>query len=53
MQVKLWKANESGLKSISRELDYAMLKISVAKIANLAIAQYIVTRDDLKKKKSK
>lgn len=51
MQVKLWPKNESGLKEIAKEPDYARLKVSVSKIANLAIAQYIVTRNEVKKKK--
>jgi len=52
MQVKLWPQVEDGLKKLAQEPENARLKISVAKIANFALAQYI-THKQISKKKSK
>jgi len=44
MQVKLWSQNESALKKIAAEPEYKSIGVSVAKIANLAISQYVISR---------
>lgn len=53
MQVKLWSKNEADLKEIAKEPEFERLGISVSKIANLALAQYVVTRKSLRPKKKK
>lgn len=50
MQVKLWEENESGLKKLIAETSGAAKLVSVSKMANWAIAEYIAGK---KIKKSK
>lgn len=50
MQVKLWPENERGLKELSDQPEHKRLKLSVAKLANFALAQYVTSK---KQKKSK
>ena len=50
MQVKLWPAVEKGLKEIKRQPDNSALRLSVAKIANFALAQYIELKKSSKKR---
>jgi hypothetical protein len=51
MQVKLWPAVEKGLRELQRQPDNASLKLSVAKIANFALACYITAKKEEKKSK--
>jgi len=44
MQVKLWPAVEKGLKELKKQPENASLKLSVAKIANFALACYIQSK---------
>lgn len=53
MQVKLWDANKSGLQKIVDEPAYKRLGVSIAKIANIAIASYITAQSDVNKSKKK
>jgi len=41
MQVKLWPQVEDGLKKLAARPENSKLKISVSKIANFALAQYV------------
>jgi hypothetical protein len=49
MQVRLWPQNEKGLKILADQPSAKALRLSVAKIANFAIAQYIVHKSAKKK----
>jgi hypothetical protein len=51
MQIKLWPKNEVGLKEIAKNPDYVRLKISISKIANLAISQFVTATKSAQKKK--
>lgn len=44
MQVKLWPEVEKGLKEMANKPEHKRLKLSVAKIANFALAQYVVAK---------
>ena len=52
MQVKLWSANEKGMKAVANEPEYKRLGISIAKLVNLAVSQYLVARKEIHKSKS-
>jgi hypothetical protein len=49
MQVRLWPQNEKGLKILADEPAAKALRLSVAKIANFALAQYIAHQSPKKK----
>jgi hypothetical protein len=51
MQVKLWSANEKGMKAVANEPEYKRLGISIAKLVNLAVSQYLVARKEIHKSK--
>lgn len=51
MQVKLWTKNESGLKKLIKQTPGADGLLSISKLANWAIAEYIVARQNQKLKK--
>lgn len=50
MQVKLWDKNKESLMDIIKEPEYKSLKVSVARVANMAIDHYVEHRKNLKKK---
>jgi hypothetical protein len=41
MQIKLWPQVEKALKEMANRPEHKKLKVSVSKIANFALAQYI------------
>jgi len=41
MQIKLWPEVEKGLREIASLPEHKRLKVSIAKLANYGIAQYI------------
>lgn len=51
MQVKLWPQVEEGLKKLAEKPENARMKISVSKIANFALAQYITHKQISSRKK--
>lgn len=48
MQIKLWDKNKLDLIAIAQEPAYKSIKVSVARIANMAIDDYIERRKVLK-----
>lgn len=50
MQVKLWPEVEKGLKEMKEQPDNKRLKLSIAKIANFALAQYVAAMAPKKSK---